>query len=216
MKLPGGGAPEELGFVGDATRPKVSPDGSSIVFTRPIGGFELGMMNTDGSGARIFFQAPIDLIEAYGQPIWLGNDRILLPVLTPMAGGSPTRVVEFAAPDWQESEYLPLRNALSHTGDVLAASPDGKRLFVQVCRPDCRVLEYSPGGPTGAVLFDLDDSIGGSFAVSPDGNYLLFSGDNMAIFDLRTRRKVKTLPGGLTSTGYDRAENVISWTDQLP
>ncbi len=137
VRLPEGGEPEELGFTGIATDIKVSPDGSRIVFTRPVGGFELGMMNTDGSGARIIFQAPSDLIEDYGQPIWLGNDRILLPAPTPMAGGSPTRVLEFAAPDWQESEYLPLQNALSHSLDVLAASPDGERLFLVECRPEC-------------------------------------------------------------------------------
>ncbi|MEO8480178.1 MAG: hypothetical protein ABI542_11165 [Gemmatimonadota bacterium] len=216
VNLPGGGVPEELGVVGIATNPQVSPDGSRIVFERPVGGFELGMMNTDGSGARIFFQAPIDLIEYYGEPIWLGNDRILLPVLTPMAGGSPTRVLEFAAPDWQEGEYVPLRNALSHTLDVLAASPDGTRLFLAECRPDCRILEYSPGGPYGAVLFDVDDSVGGRFVVSPDGNYLLFSGDDLAIFDLRTRRKVKTIPGGLTSTGFNREEYAVSWTEKSP
>lgn len=215
VNLPEGGVPEELGFTGIATDIKVSPDGLRIVFTRPVGGFELGMLNTDGSGARIFFQAPPELDEAYGQPIWLGNDRVLLPVLTPMIGGSPTRVLQFTAPDWQESEYLPLRNALSHTLDVLAASPDGKRLFLVECRPDCRVLEYSPGGPYGAVLFDLDDTVGGAFVVSPDGNFLVFSGFDMAIFDLRTRQKVKTIMGGSTTTGINRAEDVVAWTDAV-
>lgn len=193
--LPSGDLIADLGDFGTASNPRLSPDGLFVAFQIPTAGSETWVVRADGS-------EPVRVLEgvgaagvSYGPPTWLGSERLLVPVQDLRDLTVNNRVLRFTRPGWTESEYESLDGVFGETGLRLAATRDGTRLFVGRCLGllGCAILEYSPAGPSGAVILPLSDELRLNGAVSPDGQFIAIGGRDIYIYEVATRRLVRTI-----------------------
>lgn len=170
------------------------------------------VFNADGTGAQLALRP--DPLVSIGPPVWIGNDRILIVEQRSTLEGQQFRFLDLRAPGWIPVEYAPFAGVIAKgDGGVFVLAPaEGDRVYLHSCSDEpfwfCRIVEYPIDGPNGTPrLATTDETIGGSWVLSPDGNQIATRKiDQIIVFDLRTGTQVGNLLGK-----PGRTESPVTW-----
>ncbi len=210
--LPLGGQLQELISPGPVSTVRVSPNGHRVAFQRAVDG-DTWVMNADGTDPRQILP-PVGGTEGLGAPVWVGSDRLLVPIVKPALPVSESMVMDIRAPDWTATEYLPLHNRIRGIccgRGPLLAPPDGSRLFVSSYNiaDELILTEYPIGSADGIQRLRFSVNSGGHYVISPDGRTVVAFGPSydMVLFDLATGAQLGVVPGK-----PGRTEAPMAWT----
>lgn len=210
--LPGGGGFRELGGPGNVATLRVSPNGHRIAFQRAVEG-DTWVMNADGTDPRRVLP-PIGGTEELGAPVWVGSDRLLVPIVKETYPALKSVVMDIRAPDWTTTEYLPLHNRIRGTccgRGPLLATPDGSTLFVASYNiaDELILTEFPLGSPQGIQRVRYPANAGGQFVISPDGQAVAAFGTSydIVLYDLTSGAQLGRIAGK-----PGRTEAPMAWT----
>lgn len=210
--LPAGGQLLELASPGPVATVRVSPDGRLIAYQLSVG-HETRLMNADGTNHRVVLPAASGT-EEIGEPVWVGNDRLLVPITKELYPARETVVMDVRAPDWTATEYLPLHNRIPGVccgRGPLLASPDGTKLFVSSYNiaEELILTEYPLGSSDGIQRVRYPTNAGGKFVISPDGRSVAAFGTSydILLYDLGSGAQLGRIAGK-----PGRTEAPMAWT----
>jgi dipeptidyl aminopeptidase/acylaminoacyl peptidase len=163
-------------LVGPGYDPDWSPEGTQFAFANPVGDFEIGVMNADGSGVYNLTNNNVrDTFPAWspdGSQIAFYSDRGPIGVWLMNSDGSNQHFLsDGVLPNWSpDGSKIIFQTSRDGNSEVYTMNPDGSGLTNLTNNPveDDQPC-YSPNGSTISFISDRDGN-GEIYLMDPDGN----------------------------------------------